>query len=378
MIDNLLGSLDYTTKIPLTTKENTELPKFPDLSPVNINSLLTNQQIENKSVSFDDLLKQTNQKYGRAETLGKPYFINKYEYERFINSDKDNNSFFDWKKNPVFKNPLYFDNEELNAKNQSGFRQLINGTSKMLPGALNAFVSGLDPRPGVKDNEFNQWISDWTKELEYTHPNYYTKEQSNSVLKGIVPFTEGSGNFWGDKVLKNAGFTIGAIGSAIAWDAVISATTAGIGAVPATELALGKLITSLEKQFSTVQKVIRGAEGSSILGNTIKSSRIAYEGIKDWSTGQKALNLAKLGYINYVGSNAEASLEGYQGLVDLNEKLIQEFKDKNGRDPEANEYSNIKKIANQMANTRYAMNLPLLMITNAIEFGTLFSPSKII
>jgi hypothetical protein len=36
MIDNLIGSLDFTAKLPLDIKTNQELPKFREITPVNI------------------------------------------------------------------------------------------------------------------------------------------------------------------------------------------------------------------------------------------------------------------------------------------------------------------------------------------------------
>jgi hypothetical protein len=374
MIDNLLGSLDYTAKLPTDIKVNTELPKFRDLTPVNINNLLADNQKDDQ-LSFDDLLRRNEQKYGRTEELNKPYFINRYEYERYINSDKDNGSFFNWKPNPIFKNPLYFDNEELNAQQQSGLRQFINGTSKALPSMISSFVEGLNPIPGTKEGEFQKWIHDWSKQLEYTHPNYYSKQEKDNpfAISTIL-----DGNFWGDKVLKNAGFTIGAIGGVLAWDAAISAATLGSGTAPATAIAIGKGISMISKRFSTAQKLINGVKEASMVGKAIKSSNLAYEGLKNYSLGQKALTYSKLGFLNYVGSNSEASIEGYEGLESLNDELISEFIKREGRKPEAFEYANIKDIARQMANTRYSINLPLLMITNAIEFGSLFSPSKLL
>ena len=190
-------------KLPLDIKTNQDIPKFRDITPVNINNLLQ-EKVAEKPVTFEDIYKQISQKNKTINSLKNPYFISNYEIERFIKSDKDNNSFFDWKKNPIFKDPRYFDNEELNAKNQSGFRQLINGTSKMLPNAINAFVQGMNPMPGVREGEFAHWIKNWSEELEYTHPNYYSRKEKDN------PFAFSSimdGNFWGDKVLKNAGFT---------------------------------------------------------------------------------------------------------------------------------------------------------------------------
>jgi hypothetical protein len=375
MINNVKGALGYNPDFS-NTKINTEIPKFYDPTPLNINKLLGETMQETpKNLSYDDILNYVSQKNKSKNFFNDAYFLNKYEYDRFVNSDKDNNSFFNWKKNPIFKDPRYFDNEELNAQNQSGFRQLINGTSKMLPNAINAFVQGLNPLPGVRQGEFANWIKNWSEELEYTHPNYYSRKEKDN------PFAFSSimdGNFWGDKVLKNAGFTGGAILSAVAWDAGISLATGFTGTAPATAIAFGFALNNIKKKFTTVASVLRSVKGTGMIANASKSAITAYEGLKSYSTGQKALTLAKLGYLNYVGSNAESTIEGFEGLTSLNDKFIADFEQKNGRSPLAHEYASMKKIANEMANTRYAINLPLLMITNAIEFGTLFSPSKLL
>lgn len=382
MIDNIIGSIDFTSKIPINIKINEELPKFKnftskfqDLSPIGINNLLQ-KKITQTPISDDELFSQIVNKNKSTNRFRDAYFISNYEVERFIKSDKDNNNFFNWKKNPIFKDPRYFDNEELNAQNQSGFRQFINGASKALPSAINAFVEGLNPIPGVKENsEFANWIKNWSNELENSHPNFYSKDERDNPLaiRNIA-----DGNFWGDKVLKNAGFTVGAVASAIAWDAAITAITFGTGTAPATAIAFGFALNNIAKKFTIAQKIIRGIEGTSMLGKVTKGSIAAYEGFKNYSTGQKVLTFAKLGYLNYVGSNAESTIEGYEGLTNLNDQMIEKFIEKNGRTPLAHEYASIKKIATEMANTRYAINLPLLMITNAIEFGTLFSPSKLL
>ena len=229
MINNVKGALGYNPDFS-NTKINTEIPKFYDPTPLNINKLLGETMQETpKNLSYDDILNYVSQKNKSKNFFNDAYFLNKYEYDRFVNSDKNNNSFFNWKKNPIFKDPRYFDNEELNAQNQSGFRQLINGTSKMLPNAINAFVQGMNPMPGVREGEFAHWIKNWSEELEYTHPNYYSRKEKDN------PFAFSSimdGNFWGDKVLKNAGFTGGAILSAVAWDAGISLATGFTGTAP--------------------------------------------------------------------------------------------------------------------------------------------------
>lgn len=86
-------------------------------------------------------------------------------------------------------------------------------------GMLIGFGQGLvnvgddDPnttfRSGLWNNEFNKAMAQFQENMEKWVPNYY----SQSELEAPWYKNIGTANFWGDKFLKNMGFTIGAMAS---------------------------------------------------------------------------------------------------------------------------------------------------------------------
>ena len=60
---------------------------------------------------------------------------------------------------------------------------------------------------GIYDNAYSDAFKELNSNMEKWFPNYYTKERlNNPFYKNLFTM-----NFWADKVLKNFGFTIGAI-----------------------------------------------------------------------------------------------------------------------------------------------------------------------
>ena len=134
------------------------------------------------------------------------------------------------------------DLDEFRGQEQSEIGQVINGVAK---GAVLAGTTFLDGTVGLvagiakgisnladKDettgfwqglwqNEFSQLMNDTNKAVENIFKNYYTKDELENPLAARNIF---SGNFIGDKFLKNVGFTIGAYYSGKAFTSVLQAT----------------------------------------------------------------------------------------------------------------------------------------------------------
>jgi hypothetical protein len=114
------------------------------------------------------------------------------------------------------------------ADEQSWITQIANGTGKSLVLAGTTFVSGtVGTAFGIVnylgrgigegdwngknfwDNPINKWMYNISKESEKWMPNYQdTEAQSRPWYKNV--FTNNFGNFLGDSVIKNLGFSIGA------------------------------------------------------------------------------------------------------------------------------------------------------------------------
>src|SRR5690625_3218480 len=128
------------------------------------------------------------------------------------------------------------DNEEFSAMNQSWMSQIGNGLIKggitaattfvnsfvSIPGALKAIGTG--DFSGAYQNPASEWLMQIQENSEEWFPNFYTAyEKQHPVLSMFSSY--GFANMFGDKFLKNLGFTAGAVGAAY----VQSLLTAGIG-----------------------------------------------------------------------------------------------------------------------------------------------------
>ena len=119
---------------------------------------------------------------------------------------------------------------DIRAENQPGIAQFAAGFAKMGTTAVTTFLDGTlgsmvgliqgtfnafdgDPetsfREGLWNNSFNKAMASAQEKMEEILPNYYTEEQQNSPWYSAANLL--SANFWGDKFLKNMGFTIGAM-----------------------------------------------------------------------------------------------------------------------------------------------------------------------
>ena len=87
-------------------------------------------------------------------------------------------------------------------------------------------------------------ISKWGEDV---FPNYYSSEELKNDEEGKWWKNMASGNFIGDKILKNAGFTIGAVYSSAGISAGLSAIAkaAGIAKRAATKAVIGGVTTTL-------------------------------------------------------------------------------------------------------------------------------------
>ena len=126
------------------------------------------------------------------------------------------------------------DLEEYHALGQGAGEQMWNSLVKMgataagtfaqsfgtIPNAISAIRSGKISDFSDPDG-YDASIDNWLKNLEDNFPNFYSKYEKEHPFLTAIPFTKGSANFWGDKILKNLGFTIGAIGGAVVQDSAI-------------------------------------------------------------------------------------------------------------------------------------------------------------
>ena len=127
-----------------------------------------------------------------------------------------------------------YDVNEYRAQKQPWYSQLANGALKMLTtagttvvdntaGLLAGVVQGInnlgddDPKTGfwsgMWNNDVTNAMADFQDKMEEIAPNYMTNWEQNAAFYERMFSGAGAANFWGNDILKNAGFTIGSIAS---------------------------------------------------------------------------------------------------------------------------------------------------------------------
>lgn len=137
----------------------------------------------------------------------------------YINTDLGN-SIYD---SDIHSKSMLDDLQEARGELQPGWSQILNGTAKGvitagttflngtvgtvwgLASAIQNGVNGDNMVAGYWNNSFTQTMNDFTKEVEEAIPNYYTQYEVENPWSNLC-----TANFLGDKLIKNAGFTVGA------------------------------------------------------------------------------------------------------------------------------------------------------------------------
>jgi hypothetical protein len=287
--------------------------------------------------------------------------------------------------------PLYergINLENIYGLQQSGLSQLSNGLIKAGGFALGTFgqsfatipntISALrskDMSSGIAElsnpDGYESAIDTWVKNLEDKFPNYVTDYERSRGLSTAIPFTYGSANFWGDKIIKNTGFMVGAIGGALAQDFLIGVATEGIGAIPLVAAQLGKASLWLNKLFTGANKVDKVLDLARAAG---KSEQVLFniERLGQLAATQKLENGFRYGMSIYGSARTEAAIEARDSYNTIKEQLIADYKSENNIDPSGEELQQIEDYATDAMNTRFGINMALLTISNAVQFDNLF------
>lgn len=261
---------------------------------------------------------------------------------------------------------------ELRAQNQSGVMQLLNGTGKMLGLAGSTFlnstigliagliqgtankIGGGSFWEGMWNNAVIAGLEEFNKSMEEWMPNYYSQKE----LEG--PWYENlfTANSIGDKILKNMGFTIGAMGAAL--------LTGGLGSgggITAGLTRLGLSATTAKTAGGIANRVING-----LVSAAGEASIEAYNSVHD---GMEKYNNDLDTYYN---TQAQQLREKYQKDVDsgiapqiAEQELNQGLKQLESNVNKAQQ--KYMKTVTDHGNAVFGMNMALLTISNNLEFG---------
>jgi hypothetical protein len=246
-------------------------------------------------------------------------------------------------------------------------------TMATIPLTIDAIASG--DMSKTYNNPLSNSITQWMDGLETSLPNYETTFGKNHPVLNWIPFIGNSGDSWGG-LLKNLGFTAGAIAAAVLQDSMLAAATGGTAELPLLPEQLRKIGVSLAK----IGRVYTNPEGSTALLKAIQQGEELTSTIDRLYKGAKFANgfeqKARYGIALFTGAGGEATFEANQTWGNIYTNLNKEFYEKFGRDPDEEERKTIKDYADGGGNASMLTNTALLMLTDSITFGSVLKPFK--
>ena len=182
-----------------------------------------------------------------------------------------------------------YDINEYRAQKQPWYSQLANGALKMLTtagttvvdntaGLLAGVVQGInnlgddDPKTGfwsgMWNNDVTNAMADIQDKMEEIAPNYMSNWEQNAAFYERMFSGAGAANFWGNDILKNAGFTIGSIATLY--------LTGGTGNLFKGASSLGKFARWAANSFissigeSSLESLMAYRDNKKIMENNLK------------------------------------------------------------------------------------------------------------
>ena len=319
-----------------------------------------------------------------------------------------NNTFGESRYDENFANPNQFENyQDYRAQNQPWINKvlagvakgavltgttLINGTIGLLWGLGQGIANLADNDKntgffsGFWDNDLIKATQSMANGSEDIFPNYYTQDEIDNPMGHIF-----SANFIGDKLIKNLGFSIGAMYSGN----VISGALEGLGLAT----GIGKMFAGSTLKAAQAYRAERTAENlakyinastklanapkaiSSVVGATVSTiNEAGIEAVtnsKQWKDGEiNKLDGLTEQRLNQAKAEFEANKGTFVGNIETGYIDPAQVKYDNEVAKIKSDYQEaLKKIEEdrvKMGNADFLTNIPLLMAGNLIQFGKLY------
>jgi hypothetical protein len=228
----------------------------------------------------------------------------------------------------------------------------LDSTVGTVAGLTNALISDKPFLESFIDDPVSRKLKEFNDSMEQWMPNYYTRERQDQT------FAVGTANFWADKILKNMGFTIGAV-------------MAGMVTGGATASVLGR--KTLQNQIArNLSKNSVKLASKNITPKAIKE--MAEKGVIDEKLIAEEL-LANAKQLKNVDAATEiiASVAGSIGesrieAINAKDELFEKYKQEGLSDEQAMEK------ATKAANLIFGGNMAVLSAGNYAQFRKAFSP----
>lgn len=225
----------------------------------------------------------------------------------------------------------------------------LDGTMGLLYGGAKAIEDGDVSK--LWDNDFSkamQSINDWS---EREIPNYYTSQEQDASIWDKL-FTA---NFWGDSFIKNLGFTVGAFYSG----GLEAGAIRGLG-----RLAMAGA-KNLGATISTIKNIAQTSQATaSILGSF--TSAVNEGRIEALNNSREYYKAVSSDLLNQHNERLKSIQDNYYGTEMYNALVAQENDNYNKA------MTKLSEDRVHMGNVDLALNIPILTISNLIQFGKMY------
>jgi len=291
-------------------------------------------------------------------------------------------------------------NEDVYAQQQSGLAQAVNGTLKGLNIAGTTIAGGFGMVGGIVGSLFTQKLSTiwdnpvmnnldkWNNYVDQQLlPNYESDREKEAAWYNTDNFA--TTNFVFNKLVKNAGFAVGAMVSGNMVNGLLKAGGAAIGASLDARAAAAaasqtfKTFSPLLKNMSRAFSVAKNIEANALLEAGISNigdvDALSAELANIASTTNKLANIGDKGrraVIASYSSFGEADFEAGQTAKEYRETLIQQYKDSHfGIEPSGDDLKAINESASNVGATSLIGNVALLGVTEYAQLNKLLGSS---
>lgn len=289
-----------------------------------------------------------------------------------------------WGSSKYDQNPTsladYTERNDRRAYNQPTILKWASGASKFLTTAGTTAISGTvglvfglgegvyqasqaedgegwtDFWHGFSNNQVSKAMADFSAQMENVFVNYYTDyERQAPWWKNM-----GTANFWADGILKNAGFTAGAVAAAVAWGYALPFLTPAAGVAGAAATAKGLLGGFTKMLLGSIGEAnIESIHGVNELYNNLnKSVNKTVEYSTQIAKNQYSTDLLTM-------SHAEASAKYQKEIERINIEAQQLLTD-----------PDIERSIKEAGNAIFGLETALLAITNTFEVSNLIRGGK--
>ncbi len=270
-----------------------------------------------------------------------------------------------YKDYDVNTNAFSKDWNEQRTQNQPWYEQLAFGLTKAVGTVGTSIVDGtlgvangvgsmlFDKDHSFADNTVGNSMDAVNEQLREWLPNYYTKEEQESLLGAV----SNPGNFIGDKVAGGAAYTVGMLATMYLTGGmgVAGGTLAGARAL-GTAAKVGANVSKLAANYRVIKGLQAGADIAKIVGRTANVQRLA--------NGARALDVA------ITMGLAEASVEARETKKQFIEEREAEWEAQNpGMEMPEEMRAGIEESALAAMNTNFLANMAVLTVSNAVTFG---------